>query len=276
MATNSSAFINTADPDDISIEDNSNYPSIIKEFFSYLKHNIEKNRWSSKCRFCPLIITDTYKTTSNFVKHVKNKHQSLYDEWKNKNAESSKDKNQPKINHVFSPDREKYSTNNIRQQQLTNSIIQNLIINMALPLSIVNHVSFNNFMKNVDPKYKPIHRRDLTRSHIPVLHKKCISKLQAICSRSNHVSLTLDVWSDRRMRSYFGITMHTIIEDKHQSFLLSFERLQGQHTTDKLSTEFDRVVQLYNLNNNIVRLITDNASNNLAAFDNIVLPGFDD
>jgi hypothetical protein len=147
---------------------------------------------------------------------------------------------------------------------------------MGLPLSIVDHVSFKNFMIDVDPKYKPIQRRDLTRSHLPIYYKKCSSKLQEICNKLNHVSLTLDVWSDRRMRSYLGITLHGIIDDKHRSFLLSFEPLEGHHTGDKLAAEFDRVIQLYNLNDKIVRLITDNASNNLAAFDNIILPGFED
>ncbi|CAF5128035.1 unnamed protein product, partial [Rotaria sp. Silwood1] len=47
-------------------------------------------------------------------------------------------------------------------------------------------------------------------------------------------------------------------------------------TSEKFSAEFDRIIQLYNLNGKIVRLITDNASNNLAAFDDIVLPGFED
>ena len=147
---------------------------------------------------------------------------------------------------------------------------------MGLPLSIVDHVSFNNFMYDVDPKYKPIHRRDITRSHLPILHKRCVSKLQEICAQLNYASLTLDVWSDRQMRSYFGITSHAIIDDKHRSFLLSFERFEGHHTADKLSAEFDRVIQLYDLNNKVVRLITDNASNNLAAFDNLVLPGFEE
>ncbi|CAF1325542.1 unnamed protein product [Rotaria sp. Silwood1] len=147
---------------------------------------------------------------------------------------------------------------------------------MGLPLSIVDHISFKNFMNDVDPKYKPVNRRDLTRSFLPSLHKKCTAKLQEICAQSSHVSLTLDVWTDRRMRSYFGVTLHAIIDDKYKSFLLSFEQLEGKHTSEKFSAEFDRIIQLYNLNGKIVRLITDNASNNLAAFDDIVLPGFED
>ncbi|CAF4766171.1 unnamed protein product [Rotaria magnacalcarata] len=147
---------------------------------------------------------------------------------------------------------------------------------MGMPLSIVDHVSFKNFMNDVDPKYKPIHRRDITRSFLPTLHQRCIKKLQEICAQSTYVSLTLDVWTDRRMRSYFGVTLHTIINDKYKSFLLSFEQLEGKHTSEKLSAEFDRIIQLYNLNGKVVRLITDNASNNLAAFNNIILPGFED
>ncbi|CAF5103963.1 unnamed protein product [Rotaria magnacalcarata] len=147
---------------------------------------------------------------------------------------------------------------------------------MGLSLSIVDHTSFNDFMNDVDSKYKPIHRRDLTRSFLPALHKKCTSKLQEICAEAKHVSLTLDISCDRRMRSYFGVTLHTIIDDKYKTCLLSFERLEGKHTSDKLAAEFDRIIQLYSLKDKIVRLITDNASNNLAAFDNIILPGFDD
>ncbi|CAF4663205.1 unnamed protein product [Rotaria socialis] len=68
---------------------------------------------------------------------------------------------------------------------------------MGLSLSIVDHTSFNDFMNDVDSKYKPIHRRDLTHSFLPALHKKCTSKLQEICAEAKHVSLTLDIWCDR-------------------------------------------------------------------------------
>lgn len=147
---------------------------------------------------------------------------------------------------------------------------------MALPLSIVDHPSFRNFMFDADSKYKIIHRRDLTRSYLRNLRKICASKLMQICDKSNFVSLTLDMWCDRRMRSYLGITMHTIMDDKYKSFLLSFDQLEGKHSGERFAAEFDRVVQLYNLNGKIVRLVTDNASNNTAAFDSIIIPGFED
>ncbi|CAM4984030.1 unnamed protein product [Rotaria socialis] len=276
MTTNSSTSNNGTESAIIVMNDDAQCSAVVKHFFLDLYINLEKNRWSSKCKTCSSLITDTYKTTSNFLKHLKTKHRALLDEWKNNQGQPVKDRNQPKINNVFSPDGEKYSSNNIRQQQLTNSIIKNLIINMGLPLSIVDHTSFKKFMTDVDPKFKPIHRRDLTRTFLPNLQKKCVLKLKEICNQSSYVSLTLDVWTDRRMRSYLGVTLHTIINDELKSFLLAFDRLEGKHTSEKLATEFDRIIQLYDIKDKIVRLITDNASNNLAAFDNIILPGFED
>ncbi|CAF1360442.1 unnamed protein product [Rotaria sordida] len=235
----------------IVVNDDVNGPPVIQEFFSKLNINIEKNRWTCCCNICSLSVTDTYRTTSNFLKHIKTKHRLAFDEWKN-------------------------STNNKRQQLLTNSLIRNLIINMSLPLSIVDNESFMNFMLDIDPKYKMINRRDITRSFLPIMYKKYIKKLQDICNRSKYVSLTLDIWSDRRMRSYFGITLHTIIDDQYKTYVLSFERLKGKHSGDKLAAEFDRVIQMYNLKDKLVRIVTDNASNNQAAFDNLILPGFEE
>ncbi|CAF1672594.1 unnamed protein product, partial [Rotaria magnacalcarata] len=206
MTTNSSTSNNGTESAIIVMNDDAQCSAVVKHFFLDLYINLEKNRWSSKCKTCSSLITDTYKTTSNFLKHLKTKHRALLDEWKNNQGQPVKDRNQPKINNVFSPDGEKYSSNNIRQQQLTNSIIKNLIINMGLPLSIVDHTSFKKFMTDVDPKFKPIHRRDLTRTFLPNLQKKCVLKLKEICNQSSYVSLTLDVWTDRRMRSYLGVT----------------------------------------------------------------------
>jgi hypothetical protein len=86
---------------------NDDHPFVVKEFFLNVSINVEKNKWTAKCKFCSLSITDTHKTTSNFLKHLKNKHRSKFDEWKNNKNQSTNDTDQPKINVVFSPDREK-------------------------------------------------------------------------------------------------------------------------------------------------------------------------
>ncbi|UJR12086.1 hypothetical protein I4U23_016264 [Adineta vaga] len=110
MATNFPITDNTYDRDVIVIHDKLHCLLVINDFFSNLCLNLEKSRCSSKCKFCPLTVTDTYKTTLDFVKHLKNKHQSIYDEWKKNNDRCTKHKNQSKLNHIFSPDRRKCAT----------------------------------------------------------------------------------------------------------------------------------------------------------------------
>ncbi|CAF1586300.1 unnamed protein product, partial [Didymodactylos carnosus] len=50
----------------------------------------------------------------------------------------------------------------------------------------------------------------------------------------------------------------------------------GRHTAVNILNEFDKVIKHYNIGKKIVRIVTDNASNNLAAFNSYDLPGFEE
>ena len=103
----SSAIGSSIECDSTIINTNNEFPPVIKEFFLNLSINVEKNKWTATCRFCFSSMTDTYKTTSNFLKHLKVKHETKFNEWKSNRTQSTDDTNQPKINIVFSRDREK-------------------------------------------------------------------------------------------------------------------------------------------------------------------------
>ena len=55
----------------------------------------------------------------------------------------------------------------------------------------------------------------------------------------------------------------------------SLSNIVGSHTGENLFMEYDRVSTVFSIGNKIVRLITDNASNNLSAFGELVIPGFE-
>jgi hypothetical protein len=169
----------------------------------------------------------------------------------------------------------KYSSTDLRQIKLTESIIKDLIIECGLPVSLVDQDGFKNFMNTVDPMYSLLSRRQITRDKLPKLHDRMIMKLKTLCNNAEYVSVTLDAWTDRRLRSYIGITLHTFVDDNLKSYLLSFAPLKGHHTADVLLAEFEKVINYYHIEKKLVRLITDNASNNLKAFNDILLPGFE-
>lgn len=58
------------------------------------------------------------------------------------------------------------------------------------------------------------------------------------------------------------------------SYLHQWNRL-GKHSGENLLNEYERVSTAFSIGNKVVRLITDNASNNVAAFGRLIIPGFE-
>ena len=57
--------------------------------------------------------------------------------------------------------------------------------------------------------------------------EKLISRLSQVA----HVSATLDIWTDRKMRAFMGMTVHYLDDNfQMQSQCLGVERMKGSHT----------------------------------------------
>jgi len=97
------------------------------------------------------------------------------------------------------------------------------------------------------------------------------AKTKAILQESDNISVTLDMWSNRQMKGFLGITGHFIHDWSMQSVMLGCQRFRGQHSADNISNAYDEVTASYDLTGKVSNVITDNASNMLKAFR---LPGF--
>lgn len=183
------------------------------KFFEDLQHDTDKKRWSAKCKLCekPKRVIDKVGVTSNFTRHVRENHRQQFEQWLKdcENANPVLQKN--KITNHFRrkkhvPGQRAYSPNNSRQVELSMAIVNDLIIGLGLPLSIVDRESFINFMNKVDSKFTMTSRRTLSRTTIPSLYHKMNERLKAFCLTARFVSLALDIWTDRKLRSFFAIT----------------------------------------------------------------------
>ncbi|CAF0869344.1 unnamed protein product [Didymodactylos carnosus] len=159
--------------------------------------------------------------------------------------------------------------------KINQAIVQDLVIDLGLPLSMGERDSVIRFIKKVDPKYSVVSRRSISRQYMPELYDKMILNLKSICNEARWVSLTLDTWTDRRKRSYFAATGHTIISENFKSFVLAFKELNGIHNGPLLLSELNAVISTFSLDSKLVRLVTDSASNNLTPFRGFVVPGFE-
>ena len=197
------------------------------KFFKDLQQDLIKKRWSAECLLCKTSkrVFDKLGVTSNFTRHVRECHKQAFDKWFSELNETTSvsPKKANKITNHFAQTsrtvpRSTYGVNHARQIELSASVVNDLIIKLGLPLSIVERPAFINFMKTVDPKFVLTSRRTLSRTTIPSLCEKMHNQLKSFCSSATFLSLALDIWSDRRLRSFFAVT-GTIFSEKSYLFV---------------------------------------------------------
>ena len=157
-----------------------------------------------------------------------------------------------------------YSASHPQQKAITNAILSDLIIDCNLPLSIVENKSFRHFLTVLDSKYSPVCRRTLT-SKTENLAAERRSKLKTQLSNTDHVSVTVDIWSDRKMRGFLGVTVHWIEKEAERiqlkSNLLACNCFKGSHIAERICDQFEAICDEYNIKDKLDYIISDNAAN---------------
>lgn len=61
----------------------------------------------------------------------------------------------------------------------------------------------------------------------------------------------------------------------NSNLMFCFLPLNGSHTSEKLFEYCDLIINEFQIHNKLCRIVTDNASNNIKAFENLIIPGFE-
>ncbi|KAF4531539.1 hypothetical protein B566_EDAN018877 [Ephemera danica] len=151
-----------------------------------------------------------------------------------------------------------------QQENLTN-LLANMVAIDLLPLSIVNGEGFKKFVMALEPRYK-----------IPVpgtLKSRLVAQCKDICDTignrlddADAVSLTTDAWTSGRTESYIVGTAHYI--DKNfelQSEALFAAPMPERHTATNLQIRLESKVDGWDLKEEIIATVHDNARNITAA-----------
>lgn len=174
-------------------------------------------------------------------------------------------------------DNDKYSSCHHRQRAITSAIVSDLIIDCSLPLRLVENPSFRHFLEVLN-KYSHVSRSTVT-STISDMATSMQEKIKIQLASATKVSVTVDIWSDRKMRGFLGVTVHMMEISKTsiqmQSRLLCCNRFTGKHTGERISEKFESVCTEYQIKNKIDYIISDNAANMRKAFT-VCFPSSDD
>jgi hypothetical protein len=154
-----------------------------------------------------------------------------------------------------------YGSSNPRQRSLTKLLVTNLLVKCGLPISIVDNDDFRTFLGEMDPKYRPPCRQTVTSTILPQMLEQHESRLKAVLATYKDLSLTVDIWTDRRSHSYLGVTVHAFSSGLPQSHLLAFKTFGGSHTGDNIAEALDTIITENGIGSKIRSIVTDNASN---------------
>lgn len=157
-----------------------------------------------------------------------------------------------------------------RQQNLNDALV--LFVSCDLiPFSVVDSPYFRRLLEAANPSYQVPTRKYLVNKLLQEKYDEVKANIKSRLENAEWVSVTLDIWSSRQMRSYIGVTGHFIGDWKLHNVVLSCKRFHGRHTGHNIMQEFEEIRQHFNIGSKVTNIITDNASNMLSAFS---LPGF--
>ncbi|KAK7896570.1 hypothetical protein WMY93_021895 [Mugilogobius chulae] len=162
-----------------------------------------------------------------------------------------------------------YNQGHPRQKAITEALILELIIACNLPLSLVENTHFRSFMSVVDQRYNPVSRSVVNR-RLNELAKEMDLTIKQKLDRASTVNVTVDIWTDRSMRGYLGVTAHFIEMETRaptlKSVLLRCDRFTGSHTDERIHEKFEEMCEYFNIRHKLDYIICDNAANMKKAF----------
>ena len=130
---------------------------------------------------------------------------------------------------------------------------------------MVEHEWFNIVMKYSNPLYQEIGRKAIRAECLRVFNKEK-EILKAALKNVDHISLTTDMWTSNQTISYMCVVAHYI--DKHwrmQTRVLAFMELDPPHSGNVMAVALFECVTEWKIENKIVSITLDNASNNDSA-----------
>ncbi|CAF0833256.1 unnamed protein product [Brachionus calyciflorus] len=246
------------------------HPQVLSNF-NYDKSVIERpwENFTATCKHCEKTVRGSIKVTTNFSNHMKDKCVIV-----TKSTTLKNNNNQKNLNAFFQSEPQKWNKNSKTQQECEDLVVSTFAL-CLLPLRILDMAPFKKLIQTFNPQFNHVSRTVATRRILPNLIKVTKEKLLALLQKCESACLLLDLWTDRRHRTYIGINCHVIDPDwESKTVLLYCRRFKGAHLSETINEIFNSACVEFGLSDKLHTIITDNAANMYAAFDEVALSGF--
>lgn len=135
------------------------------------------------------------------------------------------------------------------------------ILNTSQPLRIVEHASFRQFIKELDPAFNMPDSKGV-KAIIHLAYNYTFDALVKLLQPVIYVYLTLDLWTARSNHGYLGITC-TFLDQQYNlcEIALTLSYIRFPHTAENINDAIEEVLNEWNLRSKVYSITTDNGSN---------------
>ncbi|XP_054642770.1 zinc finger BED domain-containing protein 4 isoform X2 [Dunckerocampus dactyliophorus] len=247
----------------------------------------ENGKIESNCKACGTRIQAKRSVTSNFVTHLKRKHQAMYDDFvKRKDMKREGYSSGPMHTLTANGGNTRYTLTmgaglggrgaaggmatldgaagggvsrfdkHDPRQVLISEAITKMIVNDLQPVSMVENPGFRALLQLLEPRYTPDPQHYIQSQLLPTYAYQAQVTIRQALASAHALSLSLDVWriSSRATLGYLGVTCHFLSSEwQMRSALLACLPLTG----DRVLSDFDEVCHSHGVSGRAFRVVAD-------------------
>ena len=117
----------------------------------------------------------------------------------------------------------KYDAKHPKQLLATDALVD-FVAEDLMPLRLVESSRFVKFLKILDPQYYLPSRKHLSNTLLAKKHRVLKAKIIDHLKGVDTVNLTIDLWSNRQMRSFLGVTAPPTLAKLRVHYVCNLDR----------------------------------------------------
>lgn len=211
-----------------------------------------------KCRHCGQV-KNFSGVTSNLLAHLTQHHRAEYerDTLLPAAAAAAAQPSLPAVMSIFKP-------HTAKDQAVRVEMLIDFLVATKIAPNIFNNPRAVALFKKLDPRFQLPNRKAIAGTHIPAAVARVKLKVMAVLRSSISISLTLDLWTEKR-QPFLVVNAHCITAShQHESFCIAFERVPESHTAANLLVRVTAAVHDFidpPNRNKLVSVTTDTTGN---------------
>ena len=220
-------------------------------------YELNNSKYEAKCKLCitPAILKFSASSKTNLKKHFETVHRHVTPE------QAAAAVGSLPLHSAFQ------GPSTFSGQDATTDAIVDMIIDLNLPISIVDKPSFRKSYRTASGgKYKPICKKT-ARSKIIQKGNGWIFNYSAYKAKFGKPSTTVDIWSSKKRRGFMAVSLHLQTDDGLETKVLDLAHIPSPHTGTNVKLKYDEILNKHGLDcSDTFKTVSDNASNMKKAF----------